>query len=129
MVKDMKAALTKSLESERATVEDRFAKAEEILGVGRKESKPPQAKKLKPKPKPKQKPVRPKIIRDSFTLPEDDYMLLGKIKQECMRGGIDTNKSEIVRAGLKALAAMNREELKEAFRRVEKIKSGRPKML
>ena len=125
MVKDMKAALTESLKNERATVEDRFAKAEEILGGGRKDREPTQEKKPKPKPK----AVRPKIIRDSFTLPEDDYMLLGIIKQECMRSGIDTNKSEIVRAGLKILATMNRGELKEAFRRVEKIKAGRPKML
>ncbi len=125
MVKDMKAALSKSIENERATVEDRFAKAEDILGGGRKDRKPPEEKKPKLKPK----AVRPKIIRDSFTLPENDYRLIGKIKQECMRGGIDTNKSEIVRAGLKILAEMNRGELKEAFRRVEKIRVGRPKSL
>ena len=123
MAKDMKAALSKSLESERATVENRFAKAEEILGGGRKDHKTSEEKKLKLKPK----PVRPKIIRDSFTLPENDYRLIGKIKQECMRCGIDTNKSEIVRAGLKILAEMNRGELQEAFRKVEKIKAGRPK--
>ena len=123
MVKGMKAALSKSIENERATVEDRFSKAEKILGGGRKDRKPPEEK----APKPKSKAVRPKIIRDSFTLPENDYRLLGKIKQECMRGGIDTNKSEIVRAGLKVLAEMDRGELQEAFKRVEKIKAGRPK--
>lgn len=125
MAKDMKAALSKSIENERATVEDRFAKAETILGGGQKVPKAPEEKKPRPKPK----PVRPKVIRDSFTLPENDYRLITKIKQECMRSGIDTNKSEIVRAGLKVLADMNRRELQEAFATVDKIKTGRPKLI
>ena len=43
-----------------------------------------------------------------------------------MRAGIDTNKSEILRAGLIALSRMTDEQLEAAMGKVERVKPGRP---
>ena len=125
MARDMKAALNKSVESERNTINDRFEKAEALLGTKAKpkrESTKTKAVKAKPKPAP-----RVKVIRDSFTLPEPDYELISKVKKECMKAGVEANKSEIIRAGLKILAAMNQGQLRDAIGKIERVKTGRPK--
>lgn len=127
MAQDMKAALNKSVANERSAINERFEKAEALLGTKTKaksEEKAPKPIKAKAKPKPA---PRVKVIRDSFTLPEPDYELIGKVKKECMKAGIDVNKSEIIRAGLKALAAMNQGQLREAIGEIERVKTGRPK--
>lgn len=128
MARDMKSALTKSIATEREAVEDRFSRAEKILGGGSKtarKEKPEQPKAVKPKPKPK--PAPKKVIRDSFTMPEDDYQLIAEIKQQCLQMGIEAKKGEIVRAGLKVLAEMDAAKLRKALEAVERVKTGRPK--
>ena len=125
MAKDMKAALSKSIEQEREAVEDRFAKAESILG-----KKGPARKRVEViKPTPKPRPVKPKVVRDCFTIPEADYNLITTIKEKCLKLGFDTNKGEIVRAGLKMLAELKSDELRKAVESVERLKTGRPKMV
>jgi len=127
MAKDMKSALSKSVANERESINQRFAKAEAILG-GKTKEKPQttEPKPVKAKAKPKPAP-RPKMIRDSFTMPEVDYSLFDKIKADCMKAGIAANKSEMVRAGLKALSAMNQTQLREAIGAIDKVKPGRVK--
>jgi len=68
-----------------------------------------------------------KVKRDSFTMPEDDYALIGKLIGKLMKSGVLMNKGEILRAGLKALNSMPIKDLKDICDQVEKIKTGRPK--
>lgn len=126
MARDMKAALTKSVEQEREAVEDRFARAESILG----NKEPARKKKVETiKPAPKPKPEKPKVVRDSFTLPEGDYKLITTIREKCLKFGFDANKGEIVRAGLRMLAELKADELRKAVESVERVKTGRPKTI
>jgi hypothetical protein len=67
-----------------------------------------------------------KVVRDSFTMPEDDYALIDKTQRRFMRLAIMLNKGEILRAGLHALEQLNNAELKEMSVKVEKVKTGRP---
>jgi hypothetical protein len=67
-----------------------------------------------------------KVIRDSFTMPEDDYALIDKTQRRFMRLAIMLNKGEILRAGLHALEELSNAELKELSVKVEKVKTGRP---
>ncbi|MBY0578969.1 MAG: hypothetical protein K2P57_07985 [Burkholderiales bacterium] len=67
-----------------------------------------------------------KVIRDSFTFPETDYQKISELKKTCLSLGINAKKSEILRAGLHALAELDKEKLRELICRVEKIKTGRP---
>lgn len=68
-----------------------------------------------------------KMVRDSFTMPADDYSKLDILKSQCLENGIDIKKSELLRAGLIALSKMPPHALINAVKEVEKIKTGRPK--
>ena len=76
--------------------------------------------------KPK-KEKKAKVVRDSFTMPESDYAKIGELKQVCLKSGMQVKKSELLRAGLHALAKLSAAQLKQAVSALEKIKTGRPK--
>lgn len=75
----------------------------------------------------KHPPAKPKLVRDSFTLPEDDYALFASLKQRALAGGAEVKKSELLRAGLAMLARADDAEFLKAIGLVERIKTGRPK--
>jgi hypothetical protein len=76
----------------------------------------------------KKQPVKkPKLVRDSFTMPESDYALFASLKQRALAAGADVKKAELLRAGLALLAKLNDAELVKAIGLVERIKTGRPK--
>lgn len=81
----------------------------------------------KPAKAKKHTPAKPKLVRDSFTLPEDDYALFASLKQRALKGGTDVKKSELLRAGLSMLARADDAEFLTAIGLVERIKTGRPK--
>ena len=72
------------------------------------------------------KPKKPKLVRDSFTIPKSEFMVLQELKQRVGKAGVAAKKSEILRAGIKALAAMNDNALAAALAAVPAIKTGRP---
>jgi hypothetical protein len=117
MVKrDMKRALGASLKAEEKAVKDRFTKAESVLS------------KRIPAPL-KEDSVngsKGKVIRDSFTIPTNEYELITRIKKRCMRAGVSANKSEILRAGLAVLEAIPDKELANVFENLARVKTGRP---
>ena len=81
-------------------------------------------------PKPKAaKPVKakkPKLVRDSFTIPKAEYTVLDDLKQRAARLASPAKKSELLRAGIKALADMPDAAFVAALRAVPTIKTGRP---
>jgi hypothetical protein len=113
--KDMKKALGASLKAEERAVRSRFERAEAVLG--------------KKAPEPQVKPSRNgagRVIRDSFTIPGDEYALISRIKKRCMKSGFSPNKSEVLRAGLAALDAMTDKDLARALGELPKVRTGRP---
>lgn len=84
----------------------------------------PQPKAAKPKKPPR---VRPALVRDGFTMPEADFALIGTLKARALAGQRETKKSELLRAGLQALAAMDSATLLAALNALEPIRTGRPK--
>lgn len=85
---------------------------------------PAEAKPGKAKKPPK---VRPVLVRDGFTMPESDFALIGTLKARALAGGRETKKSELLRAGLQALSAMDSATLRAALNALEPVKTGRPK--
>ncbi|WER49938.1 hypothetical protein CupriaWKF_22790 [Cupriavidus sp. WKF15] len=71
-------------------------------------------------------PKKPKVIRDSFTMPEYDYGKLADLKRKCLAGGVQVKKSELLRAGLLALEALPEKRLLSVVAQVEAVKTGRP---
>ena len=114
--KDMKSALGASLKAEEQAVRDRFEKAEAVIGGG----------KSAPRSQEQPRNGSDKVIRDSFTIPGNEYELISRIKGRCMKAGISANKSEVLRAGLAALDAMSDKELSRLFSGLTKVKTGRP---
>ena len=91
-------------------------------------AKPVKAAKLAKDPKPAKAPkVRQKPVRDSFTMPEADFSLVATLKARALAAKRETKKSELLRAGLHALAAMDSATLLAALHALEPIKTGRPK--
>jgi len=65
-------------------------------------------------------------VRDSFTIPKTEYSVLDDLKQRAAKLGQPAKKSELLRAGIKALAAMSDAALQAALASVPAIKTGRP---
>jgi hypothetical protein len=70
---------------------------------------------------------KPKLVRDSFTIPKDEYVVIDALKTRAGKLGQAIKKSELLRAGIKALAAMSDIQFKAALSNVPTIKTGRPK--
>ena len=68
-----------------------------------------------------------KVVRDSFTMPQNDYAKIAELKQACQKAGMQVKKSELLRAGLHALGKLSVSQLKQTIVQMEQIKTGRPK--
>lgn len=75
------------------------------------------------------KPSKPrsKPVRDSFTMPGADFALIATLKSRALSACRETKKSELLRAGLHALASMDEATLLAALGRLDPVKTGRPK--
>ena len=72
------------------------------------------------------RPEKIKMERDSFTMPKDEYAQLTLLKARLMSMGQPAKKSELLRAGIKLLAAMSDNTLKTTLAKIPVIKTGRP---
>lgn len=86
-----------------------------------------------PEPKPAAKPAadpgkaaKPKLVRDSFTMPKAEYAAIDLLKQRAAKLARPAKKSELLRAGVKALSALSDKALLAALAAVPTIKTGRP---
>ncbi len=72
------------------------------------------------------KEKKPKLVRDSFTIPKAEYSVLDELKQRAGKLASPAKKSELLRAGIKALAAMADGAFLAALKAVPAVKTGRP---
>lgn len=72
------------------------------------------------------KEKKPKLVRDSFTIPKAEYTVLEELKHRAGKLGTSIKKSELIRAGIKALAAMPDAMYLSALKVVPTVKTGRP---
>ncbi len=69
---------------------------------------------------------KPKLIRDSFAMPEAEYARIDALKQRLAALGQPAKKSEVLRGGIAALCVLDDSALKAVMGRIERIKTGRP---
>lgn len=109
----------------------RVKPTESAPGVARVAAKPPAvaqtAKAPGAPPAKAEKPKKPKLVRDSFTIPKAEYAVLDDLKRRSALLIQPAKKSELLRAGIKALAAMSDTAFAAALAAVPTIKTGRPK--
>ena len=90
--------------------------------IGTKPAKPPKADKGDKPDKAK----KPKLVRDSFTIPKSEYSVLEDLKLRAGRLGRPAKKSEVLRAGIMALAGMGDAAFLASVSGVPAVKTGRP---
>lgn len=122
--KPVKSAKTPAGKTEKVA---KAAKSDKPAKAGKSEKAEKHEKAAKPaKPEKVEKPRKPKLVRDSYAMPELEYALIGELKKRLHVLGAPAKKSELLRGGIAALAALNDAELKAIMSRVERIKTGRP---
>jgi len=108
-------SLQSSLKQERETTKDRlsdtdlFAAADNLF-----EKKTPT-------------PKKDKVIRDTFTIAEKEYLLIDKCKNKLLENKLSATKSEVLRMALVALDKFSNKELISCYQSIAKIQLGRPK--
>jgi hypothetical protein len=70
--------------------------------------------------------ARPVLVRDSFTMPEQEYAVLGAVKQACLKAGFEVKKSELLRAGVALLGQLDIASLRAVLGALPQLKTGRP---
>lgn len=73
------------------------------------------------------KPKKPKLVRDGFTMPKDEYARIDELKLRSAKLGRPAKKSELIRAGLAWLYTASDAALLAALKAVPTLKTGRPK--
>jgi hypothetical protein len=71
-------------------------------------------------------PARPQLVRDSFTMPEQEYAVLGAVKQACLKAGFEVKKSELLRVGVALLGQLDLASLRAVLGALPQLKTGRP---
>jgi hypothetical protein len=71
--------------------------------------------------------AKAKLVRDSFTMPQQDFRLLAVLKDRALDFKRPTKKSELLRAGLHALHQLTETQLRVALDSLVPLKAGRPK--
>ena len=94
--------LGRSLAAESAAVEQRFDTADRLAT-----------------------PPAKTAVRANFSFPASDHALLADLQDRCLAASFQATKSELVRAGLHALAALPPEGLREAVGALKKYQPGR----
>lgn len=74
----------------------------------------------------KTSPKKPKLVRDSFTIPKNEYAAIDALKSRAIALGTSVKKSELLRAGLVALQGLSDAAYKAALSAVPTLKTGRP---
>jgi hypothetical protein len=70
--------------------------------------------------------AKPKLVRDSFTMPKAEYAAIDALKHRAGQLARQVKKSELLRAGVMALTAMDDQAFVAALVAVPTIKTGRP---
>jgi hypothetical protein len=90
---------------------------------------PKDAKRLDKHPSPdaSRKAKKPKLVRDSYTIPKNEYLALAALKERITKLDHPAKKSELLRAGIHLLSNLPDAALLDAVIRVPALKTGRPR--
>lgn len=67
-----------------------------------------------------------KVVRDSFTIPKNEFNQIAELKKRAVMMGIEVKKSELIRAGLLLINGLTDVNFKQALSAVPTVKTGRP---
>ena len=73
------------------------------------------------------KAKKPKLVRDSFTMPEAEYAVIAQVKKACLASGFEVKKSELLRVGMELISKLEPAKIKAVLSALPPLKAGRPK--
>ncbi len=101
--------------------------ASKAVKAVRQSLKPAPKAAAKPAPRDQEdKPRKPKMVRDSFTMPKDEYAVIALLKERAAKSGRPAKKSELLRAGITLLERLPAKALVAALQALPAVKTGRP---
>jgi hypothetical protein len=121
-----KAASPATKKASRTPVKKLAAKVSSKVAAKKPASPAKKASPVKAKPATEQKIKKPKLVRDSFTFPKDEYQAIAGLKQKALGLNHSAKKSEILRSGLMLLNRLNDKAFLSALAKVPALKTGRP---
>lgn len=68
--------------------------------------------------------LKEKVVRANFTVLQSDLDLIAQVKKKCLLLGIETNKSELIRAAIDSLAKLSDNKLRDTLSQLPKPKVG-----
>lgn len=71
--------------------------------------------------------ARPTLVRDSFTMPEEEYAVLAEVKKACLKAGVEIKKSELLRIGVALVRQLDLASLQNVLASLPQLKTGRPR--
>lgn len=92
-----------------------------------KKASPNRAKSTAPVSAPATKAKKVKLVRDSFTMPANEYQILQDIKKASLKAGVEVKKSELLRIGVGLLKTLSVAQIDAARSALTKLRAGRPK--
>ncbi|MDO8466191.1 MAG: hypothetical protein Q7S46_13215 [Gallionella sp.] len=114
-------------EAKKSTTDKALAAATKAAKPGVKPASKKAGAKPKPAAKKTEKAPKVKVVHDSFSIPKTEHRKITEIKEACLKAGLQVKKSEVLRAGLKALGEMNGAQLKGAMAGLGKVKTAHSK--
>ncbi len=75
----------------------------------------------------REKARKAKLVRDSFTMPEHEYEVIGQVKKACLKAGFEIKKSELLRIGVALISQLDMATLQNVLASLPQLKTGRPK--
>jgi len=112
--KSFENKLRTTIDNQDKAVQERFDKADSLL-----------IKPLPPVPLPVTVQNVSGVVRDTFSMPPADYDLIAELRTKAARAGHIATKSDIVRAGLLALSALDEQQLVKAISILVRVLPGR----
>jgi hypothetical protein len=70
--------------------------------------------------------AKKKTPTHTFTMPDADFALIGKVQSLCRKHDLTLNDSEVVRAGLHALTRLPNKSFLQTVKSIDKLKRGKP---
>lgn len=127
--------MTKTLPAKKTRIAATLARSSKAPPAAKKSPAPaPSGRKSAPLPASPAAPApavlakpKHKLVRDSFTIPKSEYVVLEALKLRAAKLERPTKKSEVLRAGIAALNAMSDKAFLAAILAIPSIKTGRPK--
>ncbi len=115
MTRDRKSAFRSSIRAEEQAVDSRFERAETVLARGGKKGREAAAAPA----------AAARVVRDSFSMPEDEYETIGKAQKRLIKKELVANKSQVVRMAFALLNRVDDKELVRLFEALPEVRAGR----